>query len=362
MIVGKQKHLDEIWDMIKGEFIEVIEWLDDSGDTLVWRFPDQDHAIKMGAKLTVRESQAAVFVNEGRIADVFAPGLYSLSTRNMPLMTTLESWDHGFNSPFKAEVYFVSTRNFLNLKWGTQNPIMMRDRDFGVVRLRAFGAYGIRITDPEKFVKDIVGTEGVFKTDGIEGQIRSIIASSFTGLMGRSDIAALDLAARYRELSDTIGKEMSEDFSKYGLQLTAFIIENISVPPEVEKMIDTRSQMGIAGDIGRYTQFQAAQAIPEAVRSGSAGDFVGMGAGIAVGQQVASAMASSLGAGQSPPAPPHEQNQPEGKFCLDCGKGVPPKAKFCPECGAAQTLGCPKCGAGVRPDAKFCQECGAQIR
>ena len=269
-----------IWEYVKSELIDVIEWIDDSGDIIVWRFPDQDHEIKMGAKLTVRESQAAVFVNEGQIADVFSPGLYTLTTQNMPVMTTLRSWKYGFESPFKAEVYYVSTRNFLDLKWGTQNPIMMRDPDFGVVRLRAFGTYGIRVTDPGTFMKEVFGTEGAFTTDEIEGQLRSILVSTFTGMLGKAGIAALDLAANYRSIGETARNEMESAFQRYGLSLTLFLIENISVPPEVEKMMDVRAQMGVVGDMGRFTQFQTAQAIPEAARAGRRGRrFHGNGSG-----------------------------------------------------------------------------------
>jgi len=350
-----------IWNFVKGELIEVIEWLDDTGDTIVWRFPDQDHEIKMGAKLTVREGQAAVFVNEGRIADVFNPGLYSLTTQNMPVMTTLRSWKYGFESPFKAEVYFVSMRNFLDLKWGTQNPIMMRDPDFGVIRLRAFGTYGMRVTDPAVFMKDVVGTDGAYTTDEIEGQVRSIVVSAFSGMLGKSQVAALDLAANYRSMSEECRDAMQGDFQAYGISLTKLVIENISVPPEVEKMLDVRSQMGIVGDMGRFTQFQTAQAIPEAAKSGGAGDFMGMGAGIAMGQQMASAMAAGLAAQPSGSAQPAAKPQDAGKFCPQCGKPTPSEAKFCPECGAVQQKTCPQCKKPAKPDAKFCQECGSKL-
>jgi membrane protease subunit (stomatin/prohibitin family) len=357
-----------IWDFVKGELIDVIEWIDDPGDIIVWRFPDQNHDIKMGAKLTVREGQAAVFVNEGQIADVFSPGLFTLNTQNMPVMTTLRSWKYGFESPFKAEVYFVSTRNFLDLKWGTQNPIMMRDPDFGVVRLRAFGTYGIRVTDPGAFMKEVVGTDGCFTTDEIEGQLRSMMVSSFTAMLGSAGIAALDLAANYKTMGDTGRTEMESDFQQYGLSLTRFVIENISVPPEVEKMMDTRAQMGIVGDMGRYTQFQTAQAIPEAARAGGgAGDFMGMGAGIAMGQQMAGAMAASFGQSQQSQQQPQQAGpQPgpaaaAGKFCPQCGGSVPADGKFCPECGAAQATGCPNCGKPVAAGAKFCHECGQKL-
>lgn len=351
-----------ILDFVKAELIDIIEWLDDSGDVLVWRFPDQDHEIKMGAKLTVREGQAAIFVNEGQIADVYKPGLYSLTTQNMPVMTTLRSWKYGFESPFKAEVYFVSTRNFLDLKWGTQNPVMMRDPDFGVVRLRAFGTYGIKVVDPGVFMKQIVGTDGCYTTDEIEGQLRSMLVSSFAAMLGSSGTAALDLASNYKTMGEKARGEMETDFQGYGLALTRFVIENISVPPEVEKMLDTRSQMGIVGgDMGRFTQFQTAQAIPEAAKSGGAGEFMGMGAGIAMGQQMATSMAASLS--QQQPAQSTQASQPAaGKFCGQCGKATPSEAKFCPECGAQQHEKCPKCGKAAEPSDKFCKECGQKLK
>ncbi|MDQ7785082.1 MAG: SPFH domain-containing protein [Desulfomonilaceae bacterium] len=357
-----------IWDFVKSELIDVIEWFDDTGDTLVWRFPDQDHEIKNGAKLTVREGQAAVFVNEGRVADVFGPGLYHLNTQNLPILTTLRSWKYGFESPFKAEVYFLSTRNFLDLRWGTQNPIMMRDSDFGVVRLRAFGTYGIRVIDPTAFMKEVVGTEGCFTTDEIEGQLRSMIVSAFTHMLGEAKIAALDLAANYRSIGDKARSVMEGEFEQYGLSLTKFIIENISVPPEVEKMLDVRSQMGIVGDMGRYTQFQTAQAIPEAAKSGGAGEFMGMGAGIAMGQRMAGAMASSLAEPtHGPSRTPKEGSAPAPReagerYCSQCGNPSPSGAKFCSECGAPQQAACPQCGRPAEPGARFCQECGTNLQ
>ncbi len=353
-----------IWDFIKSELIEVVEWLDDSGDTLVWRFPDQDHEIKMGAKLTVRPGQAAVFVNEGQVADVFAPGLYTLNTQNMPIMTTLRSWRYGFESPFKAEVYFVSTRNFLDLRWGTQNPIMMRDADFGVIRLRAFGTYGIRVIEPREFMKEIVGTDGRFTTEEIEGQLRSMLVSAFTNMLGKAQIAALDLAANYRALGETAREGMEAEFRGYGLSLTRLVIENISVPPEVEKMLDTRSQMGIVGDMGRYAQFQTAQAIPEAAKAGGgAGEFMGMGAGVALGQQMAASMAGAFGqpGGQQPQQTLPAQPADGTNFCHQCGSPANPGAKFCSECGEALQASCPQCGKPVKPGAKFCSECGHKM-
>jgi membrane protease subunit (stomatin/prohibitin family) len=294
-----------LFDFIKGEVIDVIEWTSNSRATLAYRFPTHQHAIKMGAQLTVREGQAAVFINEGALADVFTPGRYELETSNLPIMTKLQSWKHGFTSPFKAEVIFVSTVQTTDRKWGTQNPIMMRDPEIGPVRLRAFGSYGFRVSDPGKFIQEVVGTDGHFTVDEIDKQLRSQVVSSFTDALGEAKVPVLDLASQYRELGETMRTVMKEDFSGYGLELTAFIIENISLPPEVEKMLDKRASMGILGDMGKYTQFQAAQAMEAAASSpgGSAGSAMGMGAGLAMGQAMMSAMTSATAAPAAPAAP-----------------------------------------------------------
>lgn len=287
------------------QWIEVIEWLDPSSDTLVYRFPVENQEIKMGAKLVVRESQAAVFVNEGKFADVFMPGTYTLSTENMPILTMLKSWKYGFNSPFKAEVYFVNMRQFTDLKWGTSNPIMMRDPEFGVVRLRAFGSYAIRVVDPKKFLEEVVGTEGLYQTDQISGQLRNLVVTNFTDALAELKVAALDLAQNYLEMSQQLQGKLAQDFQEYGLTLTKFLIENISLPPEVEQMLDKRTSMGIVGDMNRYTQFQAAQAIEAAANNpGGGGDMssgMGIGAGLAMGQQLAQTL---QGAQQQPAAAP----------------------------------------------------------
>ncbi len=294
-----------LFDFIKGEIIDVIEWTSDSRSTLVYRFPTNEHAIKMGAQLTVREGQAAVFINEGALADVFTPGRYELETSNLPILTKLQSWKHGFNSPFKAEVYFVSTTQTTDRKWGTQNPIPMRDPEIGPVRMRAFGSYGFKVSDPAKFIQEIVGTDGHFSVHEIDSQLRSHVVSSFTDALGESRVPVLDLAAQYRELGGTMLDVMANDFTGYGLDLTTFVIENISMPPEVEKMLDKRASMGVLGDMGKYTQFQAAQALEAAAKNpgGGAGDAMGMGAGIAMGQAMMSAMGGATAAPAAPAAP-----------------------------------------------------------
>jgi membrane protease subunit (stomatin/prohibitin family) len=277
------------FNRLVNQWIEVIEWLDPTSDTMVYRFPVAKNEIKMGAKLTVREGQAAIFINEGQIADVFGPGLYTLATQNMPIMTMLRSWPHGFNSPFKAEVYFVSTRQFTDLKWGTANPIPMRDPDFGVVRTRAFGAYAIRITDPGKFMREIVGTDGLFQTGEITGQLRDLVVTEFTSALGELKIPVLDLASNYRQLSKSIEETLDPHFAEYGLDLTRFLIENISVPPEVEQAIDRRSSMGAVG-VRDYATYQAANALETGAANPGGGspasDMAQMMAGMALGQKV----------------------------------------------------------------------------
>ena len=299
-----------ILDKLFGEFVDVIEWIDDSSDTLVYRFERYGHEIKYGAMLTVRETQTAILVNEGRIADVFAPGLYQLETRNMPIMTTLESWPHGFNSPFKAEVYFFNMRRFADLKWGTKNPIMLRDKEFGPVRLRAFGTYTLRIKDPQTLIKEIVGTSGHFQTGDIAEQLRNLIVARFADILGSSGIPALDLAANYEELGEFIAQKIRPEFEAYGLDVLQLMVENISFPPEVEAALDKRSSMGIIGDLSRYTQFQAAEAMAAAAKNpaGGAGEGIGLGMGFAVarelGQGLSASNQSTAGAPVIPPPIP----------------------------------------------------------
>src|SRR6266567_428726 len=216
------------------QFIEVIEWLDDTGDTMLYRFPVRDQEIKNGAQLIVLESQAAVFVHEGQIADVFGPGRYSVDGGNTPILSKLGAWKYGFNSPFKSEVYFVNTKQFTDMKWGTSNPIMLRDADFGIVRLRAFGAYSLRISDPGEFIKQIAGTNAQFQTEDIDGQLKRAIVTEFSDALGELKIPALDLAAQYKEMGEAIRAKINEEFKGWGLEVIKFFIENISLPPEVE--------------------------------------------------------------------------------------------------------------------------------
>lgn len=260
-----------IFDFLTGEFIDVIHWVDDTRDTMVWRFEREGHEIKYGAKLTVREGQAAVFVHEGQLADVFTPGLYMLETNNMPIMTTLNHWDHGFKSPFKSEIYYVNTTRFNNLKWGTKNPIMVRDPEFGPTRLRAYGTYTIRVSDPARFLTEIVGTDGEFTMDEISYQIRNIIVQDFSRVIAASGIPVLDMAANTADLGKLIAAQIAPTLAEYGLSMPELYIENISLPPTVEAALDKRTSMGLAGDLGKFTQYSAAEAMTAAAQQQGSG-------------------------------------------------------------------------------------------
>jgi membrane protease subunit (stomatin/prohibitin family) len=290
-----------LWNMLKGQLIDIVEWLDNTQDTMVWRFWRPENEIMNGAKLIVREGQVAAFVNQGQLADVFLPGTYDLHTRNLPIFSKLAGWKYGFESPFKAEVYFVSTRVFTDRKWGTKNPIMMRDPEFGPIRLRAFGSFSIKVKYPPVFLREIVGTNGRFTIDQINDQLRDMATSRFTDVLGSSKIAALDLAGNYDQLAGYIRERIQPDFATLGMELVKFVVENISLPPEVEAALDKRTSMGVIGNLQAYTQFQAANAIGDAARNpgGLAGAGAGLGAGMAIGQQFAQALNTT----PAPPAP-----------------------------------------------------------
>ena len=291
-----------LFEKLKGELVDIIEWIDDDHRTLVWRFPRYHNQIKTGAQLIVRPGQVAVFVTEGRLADVFQPGRHVLSTANLPILSTLFGWKYGFDSPFKSEVYFVATTQITDLKWGTPNPIMLRDPDFGPIRLRAFGTFALRATDPRALLKQLVGTDGVFEADEIGELMRSMIATAFAELLGKSQIAALDLAASYQSLSDTLRKAVVERVDdEYGLDLPQLFIVNISFPEAVEKALDTRSSMGVIGDMGRFQQYQMGQAIP--IAAANPGGLAAAGAGLGLGVAFAGQMAHAAQPMAPPPVP-----------------------------------------------------------
>jgi len=317
------------WDKVKGELIDIIEWIDQSNDTLVYRFERYGNEIKNGAKLIVRESQVAVFINEGELADVFPPGTYTLETNNLPILSTLKGWKYGFNSPFKAEVYFVSTRMFKEMKWGTPNVFYVRDQDFGRVSLRAFGTYTFKVADGAKFIKEVSGTDGEFTTDEVIGELRSIIVTRFIDAVGKSGLSLLDFASNYKDLSDFCEKKLQEEFVDYGLEIKKFLINSINLPEELQKKLDMGTGMNMIGDMNQYQQMKMADAMESAANNpgGGQGGMENM-FGMAIMSQM---MNQGMGGnrqqynqgGMAPPPPPMVQffaivnGQQQGPFSLE---------------------------------------------
>src|SRR5262245_2512650 len=297
-----------LMDFIKGQLIEIIEWTDDSRDTLSFRFPDDDKEIKRGAQLIVRESQAVQFVYLGQYGDLFSPGKYTLTTDNIPILTRLKGWKYGFESPFKADVYYVTTRLFTGNKWGTSNPVMVRDQDFGIVRLRAFGTYDFRVVDVPRFLKEVAGTDNHFRVDEFSDAMRSRIVSVFSDALASSKVPALDIATRYSELGEALLPLINPVLNgKYGLEMGSFILENVSVPPEVEQAIDKRAGMAAVGNLNDFVKYQMAQGF-EKGGAGAAGVGAEMAVGIAMAEQMVNqpggitAQATVPVAGGAPPA------------------------------------------------------------
>ena len=291
-----------LMDFIKGELLEVIEWTEDARDTLSYRFPDEDKAIKNGAQLIVRESQVAQFVYLGEFGDTFGPGKHTLTTDNIPVLTKLKSWKYGFNSPFKADVYFVNTRLFTGNKWGTANPIMMRDNDLGIVRARAFGTYDFRVTDVKLFLKEVAGSDHNFRLDEFADTMRSRIVSIFADALASAKIPVFDVASRYGELGEALLPLINPAVAaKYGLQLTSFIVENVSVPPEVEQAIDKRSSMAAVGNLNDYVKFQMAQGMEKGGSSG--GMATELAVGLSIAQQIMQQQGMGPGAAAAGAAP-----------------------------------------------------------
>ena len=345
-----------LFDKFKRQILKVIEWEDKSNDTIVYKYPltDRDE-IMNSSTLIVRPSQVAIFVHKGQIADIFAPGTYKLATENIPFLTKMLSLPTGFNSRIKAEVYFVNTKQFTGQKWGTQNPVMMRDKDFGNVRLRAFGVYSFKVDDAKLFMEEVFGTNEIYTVPRAVDYLRPIIIQGVSDAVAESKISALDLAANYREFSSEVVNQAQEDFEKLGLKLVSLVIENISLPEEVEKALDERTKLGVMEDkMGTFTQYQAAQALRDAAQNPSSGNLaglgVGLGAGVSMGQTFAGALAT--------------ENKPREKAltCIKCGAKLKAGAKFCPECGEKQFLACPQCGATLSANDKFCPECGQSLK
>jgi membrane protease subunit (stomatin/prohibitin family) len=334
-----------IRSFLSKQFIDVVQWTESEDGVLAYRYPMQDMEIQNGGKLTVRDSQMAAFVNLGRIADIFGPGLYTLNTLNLPLLTDLMNWDKKFESPFKSDVYFFSTRLQVNQHWGTPNPVTIRDKEFGAVRLRGFGIYSYHVGDPRIFYTKVSGTRDTYRVADVEGQLRNTIIGRMSDTFAESNVPFLDMAANQIALGEKIAESLKPVFTDLGLALDSFVVENLSLPDELQKRLDERIGMNMVGDMGRYTQFQVAQSMPIAAGNeggGAAGIGVGLGAGLTMAQSMMNAM--KPGPGGAPGAPSAvvptaaapAGNEAATKFCINCGKPIPRAAKFCAECGGAQ--------------------------
>ena len=334
-------------DFISKQFIDVIDWVEPEDGILAYRYPMQDREIQNGGKLTVRESQLALFVNEGRAADAFGPGLYTLNTQTLPILTYIMNWDKAFQSPFKSDVYYFSARIQTDQHWGTQNPITIRDKEFGAIRLRGFGIYSYHLKDAKTFYTKISGTRDVYRVADLEGQLRNTIVAKMTDTFAMSQVPFLDMAANQAALGEKIKEQMTPAFAEYGLALDNFVVENLSLPEELQKVLDQRISMNMLGDMGRYTQYQVAQSIPIAAGNeggGGVGVGAGLGAGVAMGQAMMDAIKKTTtgpaegGAGPAAPAAAASAStSTEMKFCQECGKSIPRSSKFCPECGKPQS-------------------------
>lgn len=337
--------------------LKAIEWTDDSTDTLVYKYPMDGRKIVYGSKLTVRESQVAIFLNKGQIADIFTPGTYTLKSANLPILSTLLALPYGFKSPFFADVFFVNTKQFTNQKWGTSNPITIRDKEFGTIRVRGYGSYSFRVDNAEKLLKELIGTNSSFSTEDINSFLKSILVTSISDVIAESKISALDIACNLTEFSNTATEQVSADFENLGLKLSKLVIENISFPEVVEKAIDTRSSLGVLEEkMDTYVKYQSANAIGDAAKNtGIGGVGATIGSGMALGEVIADSIRSSKNS--------QVAEKTSGKYCPECGAKNRSNAKFCSECGtkfASPT--CPNCHHGITSRTKFCPECGQKIK
>lgn len=342
-----------LFGKVKKQLLKVIECKDMGKDTVVYKYQltDRDE-IMNSSTLVVRPSQCALFVHKGQIADIFSEGTYKLASENIPIITKMLSLPTGFESPIKADIYFVNMKQITGQKWGTQNPIPMRDKEFGNIRLRGFGVYTYKVDDAKVFMREMFGTTEVYKTADLAEQIKPMVLQGITDAIGESGISALDLAANYKEFGEKVVECSKEEFGSFGLKLCKVVFENISFPEEVEKALDERTKLGVLeSKMGTYTQYQAANAMRDAAQNPSGGNLAGLGVGFGAGGAVGNLFANSLST----------QNKKPTTRCIKCGAEIRANAKFCPECGARQGAACPKCGASVTKTAKFCPECGEKL-
>ncbi len=350
-----------LFSYLKSQTLKNIDWTDASSNTMVYKFPMDGREIKIGSKLTVRESQVAIFMVKGKIADVFQPGIHTLIVNNLPILSDLLAWPRGFKSPFTADVFFVNTKQFTNQKWGTTNPITMRDKDFGTIRVRGYGSFAFRVNDAALFLKEVFGTNNAFTSEDVSSYLKSMLVASISDTIAESKISALDLACNLMEFNKVATEKIQHKFNELGLTLTNLVVENLSFPEAVEKAIDTRSSMGVLQDqMDTYVKFESAKAIGEAAKNpGMAGFGTQMGAGMAIGEM----MKESL----KPSSPKTEKAQTEDgvRFCNECGAKNSKTAKFCCECGkklVADKILCPECNTEVKATTKFCPNCGKKLK
>lgn len=348
-----------------------IEWADETSNLIVYKYPIKNDQVNKGSALTVRESQVAIFIDKGHLADVFEPGYYKLDTENMPVLTKLMSWKYGFETPFKSDIYFVNTEQFTNQKWGTANPILVRDKDYGAVRIRGFGNYSFKVDDTYVFMQNLSGTNTVFETKQITDYLRSFAVRGIADAIGECKIPVLDMAANLQELSNIVETKVAEEFKGIGLKLTKFVFESFSLPEELEKALDKNTSLGmLRNNMDVYTQMETLEAMKEAAKNqGTAGGTMGAGMGIGMGLGMGNMFANNMQQMNAPSQPKQAQQQsqsasqqPRQKQCSNCNAVLSGNPKFCPECGNKLSLSCPKCGTSLTPSAKFCPECGEKIQ
>ncbi len=353
-----------LFNIFKSQLLKNIDWLDPTQNTMVYKYPMEGRHIMIGSKLTVRESQVAIFMVKGKICDVFTPGIHTLVVNNLPILSALLAWPRGFKSPFTADVFFVNTKQFTNQKWGTTNPIVMRDKDFGSIRIKSYGSFAFKVSDPKTFLHEIFGTNSSYTTESIVNYLKSMLVSGISDTIAESKISALDLACNLLEFNKVAKESVKDLFSSIGLDLTNLVIENISFPEQVEKAIDMQSSMGVLkNDMDTYVKYKSAEAIGDFAKNQGAGAIgAQLGTGMAIGDMIRESISSTKKKSDAD----EKEDKGAGKFCPECGAKNSKNAKFCVECGHKMTANekpvCPKCGAEVGKTTKFCPECGTKIK